>query len=319
MPRKKTRQEFINEAVAVHGNKYDYSKVEYKDNKTKVEIVCPEHGPFSQSPRDHLSGNGCKDCAKERKSQGLRMTQDQFIEKSRSLYGNKYDYSKVQYVNLNQKVLIVCSQHNYSFWQLPSNHLRGVEGCYWCSSYQTGSRKLTYEEFIGRAKEQHGDKYDYSKVEYEGSKQNVMITCPSHGDFKQRPNDHLNGQGCPSCYVENQKYYSEKWIERNPVFANQTCSVYLIKMEGEDESFLKLGITSKDVNKRYQTSNDTGGYDYSLIHKEQTTIKEGIYIENRAREHLGFHRYQPSVQFPGWTECFDLTAGEHILNIMKSL
>ena len=116
MSKKFTREEFIRRAKEVHGDKYDYSKLEYVDTKTKVCIICPEHGVFWKFPYDHLGGGGCPKCSAYGK--------EEFIQKAREVHGDKYDYSKVNYVNSYTKVCIICPEHG-EFWQKPNSHING--------------------------------------------------------------------------------------------------------------------------------------------------------------------------------------------------
>ena len=123
---KKTTEQFIKEAKAIHGDKYDYSKVKYKGTHTKVCIICPNHGDFFQKPSGHLMGLGCNLCSNpvhDSKS---------FIEESKKIHGNKYDYSKVKYISSQTKLCIICPIHG-EFWQLPYNHIKG-SGCPKCKS-----------------------------------------------------------------------------------------------------------------------------------------------------------------------------------------
>ena len=186
-------QEFIEKAKKIHGDKYDYSKVEYVNSHTKVCIICPEHGEFWQAPRHHLKGSGCPNCAGK-----IRLTTEEFIRRAKEVHGNRYDYSKVKYVNTRRKVCIICPKHG-EFWQIPLHHLKG-SGCPNCA----GKIRLTTEEFIRKAKEVHGDRYDYSKVEYINALKKVCIICPKHGEFWQTASEHLRGQGCPKCAHEKQ-------------------------------------------------------------------------------------------------------------------
>jgi len=196
MPAKSNKEEFIRRAKLVHGDKYDYSKVNYVNNRTKVIIICPEHGEFEQVPDSHLRGSGCPICRWKKAKESIRraqgMTTDEFIERAKKVHGNKYDYSKVKYENTETKVCIICPKHG-EFWQTPHHHLMGI-GCPLC-----GQKKYGTEEFIERAKKIHGDKYDYSKTNFIGKKYKVIITCPIHGDFEQLPLNHLKGYGCPEC------------------------------------------------------------------------------------------------------------------------
>lgn len=187
--KKLSNEQFIARANQIHNYKYDYSKILYKNNRTKVCIICPEHGEFWQIPSSHLKGYGCPECSNYKK-----LTTEEFIEKAKSVHGDRYDYSKVEYVNSSTKVCIICPEHG-EFWQTPDSHINARQGCPYCN----GGVKLTNEVFIKKAKAIHGDKYDYSKVKYVNAHNPITIICPEHGEFTQRPNDHLMGHSCPLC------------------------------------------------------------------------------------------------------------------------
>ena len=187
-------QNFIEKAKRVHKDKYDYSKVEYKNANAKVCIICPKHGEFWQLPYGHLNGRGCPICRYIKSSSAVKKTKEQFISESKHVHGDKYDYSKVNYINNRTKVCIICPEHG-EFWQRPDKHIIRKQGCPYCS----GNAKRTTESFIADANKVHNNKYDYSKVEYSGIHEKVCIICPEHGEFWQTPNDHLHGNGCPGC------------------------------------------------------------------------------------------------------------------------
>ena len=214
MSQRSTKENFIEKAREIHGNKYDYSKVEYKNNRTKVCIICPEHGEFWQTPRNHISQRqGCPKCSKTFKN-----TTESFIEKARKVHRDKYDYSKVEYKNNRTKVCIICPEHG-EFWQKPDYHLSGC-GCPKCGLATISTKiKKTQNEFIASAKNTHGERYDYSKVEYRGKDEKVCIICPEHGEFWQTPHNHVHGQGCPICGKinghEKQKISQKEFIERS--------------------------------------------------------------------------------------------------------
>ena len=189
-----TKEIFILKAREVHGWKYDYSKVEYKNNSTKVCIICPVHGEFWQTPQTHLNKSGCPKCKSNKLSNLFSCKKENFIKKAKLVHGDKYDYSKVNYVNNRTKICIICPEHG-EFLQTPDKHLQG-QGCNKCCRKNS---KYTKEEFIEKAREVHGDKYDYSKVIYKGNKEKVYIICPEHGEFLQTPYMHLQGQGCKYC------------------------------------------------------------------------------------------------------------------------
>lgn len=185
--------EFIEKANEIHGDKYNYSMIVHVYASEKVSIICDIHGQFEQRPSDHLKGNGCPLCGKMSRALKNRKTTDEFIEESKNVHGNKYQYDKVSYINNSTKVIIICPKHG-DFQQIPSSHLSD-RGCTFCA----GSEVLTSESFILKAKQVHNKKYNYDKVNYINSKAKLTITCLEHGDFVQIPSKHLIGQGCPKC------------------------------------------------------------------------------------------------------------------------
>jgi|688.fasta_scaffold78188_2 hypothetical protein len=123
--KKLTTDDFIERAKKIHGNKYDYSEVNYKNNHSKVKIICPEHGEFYQAPVNHVNlKQGCKECGLESLKQKFTKTSDKFKEQANVVHDNKYDYSKVNYVNNNTPIEIICPEHGI-FYQTPGSHLSG--------------------------------------------------------------------------------------------------------------------------------------------------------------------------------------------------
>lgn len=183
-----TNQEFINKSKKVHKNKFDYSKVNYINSQTKIEIICPIHGSFFQTPNNHLRNRGCLCCSKIKK-----LLPCEFIERAKKIHKGKYDYSKTRYINHKTKVIIICNKHG-EFLQNTNHHLRG-NGCSDCG----GSAKLTIKEFINRSTKKHKNKFDYSKAIYINNSTKVEIVCSKHGSFFQSPNLHMMGEKCPKC------------------------------------------------------------------------------------------------------------------------
>ncbi|VVC05900.1 Uncharacterised protein [uncultured archaeon] len=196
-------EEFIQKARKVHGDVYDYSLVRYIDAYTKVSIICKKHGIFTQTPKSHLHGSGCRFCSVKFPC----LSTDDFVSFARKIHGSRYDYSKVQYVKSHANIVIICPVHG-EFLQMPCNHLHG-EGCPYCASNQLSN----VEEFIIKARKIHGNKYNYSKVHYMNCHVKVIITCPIHGDFKQTPNKHLLGENCPMC-MGHLKFTTDEFIDR---------------------------------------------------------------------------------------------------------
>ena len=206
MAKKLTTQEFIKRAREVHGNKYDYSKVEYTNNHTKVFIICPTHGEFSQTPNAHLNGQGCIKCSYMKCRNGRTLTQDEFIRRAKEVHGDKYDYSKVVYVNSSTKVCIVCPEHG-EFWQTPSGHIHAKQGCQKC--YDGRRRKLVLGFGINDSEFPiiHGGKKELSYKTWTS----MIRRCYSEKYHKYKP----TYMDCSVC--EEWRYYSnfEKWFKEN--------------------------------------------------------------------------------------------------------
>jgi Zn finger protein HypA/HybF involved in hydrogenase expression len=206
--KKLTQEEVITRFKQVHGDRYDYSKVEYKNNSTPVCIICHEHGEFWQTPDKHFFKHGCKQC----QYSTIRLTQGEWIDKANLIHNNKYDYSKTIYINARTKVIIICPIHG-EFEQLAGEHLRG-KGCPKCV---VSKQPLTKDEFLIRVKEIHGDKYDYSKVDFTKSSDKSTIICPIHGKFQQRISSHLRGNSCPKCKSSKNELKIKEWLTKNNI------------------------------------------------------------------------------------------------------
>lgn len=126
----------IRKFIAIHGNKYDYSLVNYIGAEDKVRIVCPLHGEFSQTPNSHMHRNGCMECGREKSNDAKRFSLDFFINRANEKHGYKYDYSLVEYVESVKKVIIICPLHG-EFKQVANSHLQGC-GCPKCGFEHMG-------------------------------------------------------------------------------------------------------------------------------------------------------------------------------------
>ena len=191
--RKKPQEIFISQAKEKHGEEtYDYSEVDYKNHTTKVKIICKIHGLFEQKAGNHLRVDGCIKCA------GIYTpTTEEWIKKVKAKHGNdKFDYSKVVYINAYTEVIIGCNICGKDFKQTPTSHMYSEIGCDWCRKKHV----YTTEEYIEEAKKINGDRFDYSKVEYKSALEPIIIICRTHGEFLQTPSKHKNqGSGCKKC------------------------------------------------------------------------------------------------------------------------
>lgn len=189
---KKDLKSFLEKAKLVHGNKYDYSNANYVNSKSKIKIICKIHGIFEQSPTLHISGSGCPLCNGK-----FKLSNEEFIIRANHVHSNKYDYSLVNYINSNTKIKIICKTHGI-FEQTPISHINKKNGCAKCY----GNTLKTTKEFIELVSSLHNNEYDYSQVNYINSQIKVKIICKKHGEFEQKPNDHQQGYGCPTCSKE---------------------------------------------------------------------------------------------------------------------
>jgi len=199
MPKVVTKEDFISISNKQHGNKYDYSRVVYINTKHKVEIVCPEHGSFYQLASSHMKGQGCPECGKIARAVNQRDSKEDFIKKAIQVHGNKYDYTQVDYLNSQTKVVIVCPEHG-AFTMKANHHVNG-QGCPKCGRLSAKENiAIGYSEFIERVEKVHGNKYEYDESSYKNLTTRMRIFCSEHGFFEQKPHTHLSMKaGCPKC------------------------------------------------------------------------------------------------------------------------
>ena len=223
---------FIEKAIGIHGEQYDYLKSEYKNVDSKLEIICkiPEHGTFFQTPYKHLNRKqGCPICGIEKSKIKRIKPFSKFKTQAIKIHGEKYNYSKseLDYNGAFSKIIITCKKHG-DFIQTPDNHVNDKKGCYQCGL--DGHSELftrTLEEFISIAKEIHGNRYDYSLAKYKGADRRITIVCKEHGEWSQFASAHLKGHNCPKC-TGNSGLTKELFIER------------AIKQHGEIYSYHKV-------------------------------------------------------------------------------
>lgn len=203
---------FIQKAISIHNNKYNYDQVIYKNNKTNIIIVCSIHGEFKQTPLAHVGKQkqGCPTCGIIQRSSKNKRTTTQFIEESKTIHGDRYNYSKSEYISCDKKLTIICNLHG-EFQLTPEHHFRKV-GCVKCGTERSSNfNRITQDEIIKRASFVHNYKYDYSKVIYIDYNTKIIIDCHLHGEFSQTPNNHIGGAGCNKCVGRISKVGTE-WI-----------------------------------------------------------------------------------------------------------
>jgi len=219
-----TEQEVIQRFTEVHKGKYNYSKVLYNNSQIKVEIICPIHGSWMQTPSDHFRRHGCLKCDIETRKE-LKYSLQELLQKCKNKYGEIYDYTNIpKYSGITSEIYIKCNIHNNIINTTFSRHLQGKGGCKECQyKGNANSLKLGANIFIEESKKIHGNKYDYSKVVYKNNSTKIEIICKKHGAFFQTPNAHKdNKQGCPSCKESKGESRIRVFLESNNIqFINQ--------------------------------------------------------------------------------------------------
>lgn len=275
MPKRLTTEEFIAKAKAVHGEKYDYSRSIFTSSHSKVIIGCRLHGYFEQIANNHLNGRGCQCCGSKTKSMKKMLGTQEFIRRSKSIHGDRYDYEITEYNGVNSAVRINCKIHG-EFSQNAGDHLKG-HGCQKCGKIALSlCQRSSVDYFIEKAMEVHGDKYDYSHVQYKHGKSKVAIICRKHGVFYQMPHAHLSGQGCPSC-------------AKTGFDPSKNAIVYFLFGDG----IVKVGITNK-IKQRLEQIKSSTPFDFNLIHKIKTDGVKAREIEKH------YHKKYESAGLTGF-------------------
>lgn len=292
-----SQEEFIRRANNKHSDKYDYSKTVFIKSHEKVVVTCPIHGDFQITPAKHvLRSQGCPTCGKLKSAESRQNSLTEILDRFVKVHGSTYDYSKVIYTGYDNLVTIVCPFHG-EFKQSPNNHLSG-KGCAKCIKYSP--KNLNY--FLEKAREVHGNKYDYSQSIYVKAVDKIDIICPIHGLFSQQANLHLLGSGCPEC--------SSAYGFRKSTFINFCHNkgvkpiLYILFCKDSEEKFFKIGITSRSIEKRYKVKKSLP-YPYKKLYIIQDNPDVIYELEKTLVNLLSDYKYSPTVPFGGSSkECF---------------
>jgi very-short-patch-repair endonuclease len=203
----KTRHDinvFVERARATHGDRYDYSRAEYRGSTAKLTIVCPEHGAFDQVANQHVHGMGCPACGALAGGAATRVDPAERLVQARAVHGDQYDYSETVFGLAATPIQLRCGVHGL-FTQRQDVHLAGA-GCPHCVwSERSEMMTSTTEDWVAKARAIWGDKFDYLESVYTGSKQPITLRCPTHGPHTLLAGQHLQGYACPACSIGNSK------------------------------------------------------------------------------------------------------------------
>lgn len=208
---------FVSRATEIHGDKYDYCLVNYRNRTTKVTITCPDHGSFRQTPSNHISRkSGCPKCAAQENGDRTRHSLDDFIRAADEQHLGRYNYSFVNYVNASTPVSIECYKHGI-FKQAPADHKAG-HGCPKCGfDNLPGAPSTPFETFVERAKEIYGDRFEYVRDSYFVLRYKTKVICPAHGEFETLPNNFLGGTGCPKCGETRLETFIRSFLDEHKI------------------------------------------------------------------------------------------------------
>ena len=265
MSKKRTLEEFVETARKIHANKYDYSKVDYIANNTKVCVICPEHGEFWQRPKQHLRGEGCPKCSFRERGNKRKKSVEDFIEEFNKKYSGKLKVNKSNYAGNEKEIQVVCIKHG-PFYTTPLKLKINTICCPTCL-IEERKKTNTYDNeiFIKKAKEKYGDKYLYDHLNYVNSRTKVIVTCREHGDFMVNPAvflSNVSGEKCPICrnICKEKGDKKKKENEKNKdVIKAETRA---LEMQEKEEKFKKK---ARNVH--------TDKYDYSKVHYINSNTK----------------------------------------------
>ena len=330
----KKLKRFVKKANEKYGNKFDYSKSEYKGVNEKLCIICPKHGEFWTSPNVHLnSKTGCPKCGLEQMAEKNILKTDEFVKKARKIHGDKYDYSKVECNGWYSYVTIICPEHG-EFVQRAEAHLRG-SGCSKCANVVP---PITQEEYITRCEEVYGSRYALDNIRYKNVYTLISVNCEKHGEFKVRPKTFLKGGGCPLCKKEKEfinnaiEKHGDKYDYSKVVYRGSNVPVCIIDKErgefwqkpskhlsgiGNNLPFDLYGYC-KSVAEQYTTMNDFYEnrrhiYAQSVKHgwiDEFTWLEKGTFWEEKLRVVYLYEVSDGSV-YIGLTKNIDLRDKAH--------
>lgn len=248
-----------------------------------------------------------------------RVTFEEFLERAKNIHGDKYCYKNSIFTGTNNKININCPIHG-EFEQIVHSHLSG-NGCSKCGFEKIhNGKRLNNDDFILKSRLKHGDKYDYSKVDYIDNVTKVKIICPIHGEFEQKPQHHKRGSECKKCgniktgkaAIETSRGWSlTDWENKLKKSPSSIPILYVIKCVNKNETFIKIGITMRSVKKRF-CNKTLMPYEYQVMFELTNEPKCIFNTEIKIKQELMEHKYVPLIKFSGWNECFNLTCEDKL-------
>lgn len=298
-----SKEEFINRSNKIHNFKFDYSLVhDFKRLNEQLSIICPKHGEYKQNGQSHMRGSDCEKCSYEKRGVDYSISKEEMLKRFEE-FNNGLVYDLSTYKNRNSIISYYCEIHGH-IKQKADKHLRGKQ-CSKCAkrkSWNTGNT----EKFIEKAKEIHGDKYDYSKVDYKNNRTKVEIICKHHGSFFQNPNTHIEGGGgCQTCAKIMSSYRKDLTDGEIETSKEMKCLLYVMEFSNDNETFWKLGISS-NYKKRKKDLLKQGCYEIKDVYVLIWNVFDCVSLEQYMLNKYKKYKYKPLNYFQGHTECFSI-------------
>lgn len=296
------------------------SKVDYRNDLGKIvttwECQC-SCGNKHIASSGNLVNSNVKSCGclfDEVQEADLIKRKEAFLINASKLHDNKYQYDLTTFANTSSSIVITCPKHG-EFLQAVRDHIFGC-GCKKCSAE---SRSVGTEEFIKRSLEVHGNRYDYSLVEYTNTNSKVTIICPDHGVFEQISASHMNGSKCFDCSADLRHWNYKAYCDKNEDFANTDGKLYLLKLTNEEESFLKVGVSVGFLNRLAKYRQD--GFIVEVLATVNDIAKNISAMESELLGHIKKigYKYNPITKFAGRTECAILDCEEYLIDYFRGI
>ena len=296
---------FINKCESIKPEGYDLSLFTKEDwHSNNLKVICPNHGVQGVNKTKFSSGSSCFKCGKDRASRVRTKSTEQFVAEAIKIHGDLYDYTNTVYKSARSKIEIFCKNKNKYFTVGASDHLSGTR-CYCCFGSGSGYTSKTTEQFIEEANEVHGNLYDYSNTNYERTNIKVCIKCNTSGIiFYQSPYNHLKGHGCNCC-------------KKGTFNLLSPANLYISHWELDYKSFIKVGITNKDVRVRFLSQQKRTKFNGELV--KVYPLETGAIAQSIETKVLRkFNRkYVTPDEFPdGWTETIDAAQLQNVINFV---
>jgi hypothetical protein len=293
----------------------------YKGINSNADFICTEHGRYTRLVNSTLTANPCLPCAKKYGAY-LHHSTKSFEKVIKEKFGDKYEIEDFEYKGNTTPITLKCKTHGAFTLMAQSIHRSpGCPKCAYESSMDARRKALNakakstlpdrYEKWVIDAHSVHGDRYDYSLVDYKSARGKVDVICPIHGVFQVTPNSHLNSI-CRKCAEEDLKgLYTDKYFKMNPECKDNLATLYYLKFTQGDLQFYKVGITTETIARRFSKLGKTD-VTYTVLGEHKTTLFEAYLMEQKIQSSHGeIYRYLPVLKGYinrnlriGQTECF---------------